>query len=260
MKMRKAPALDGMPDFHDSLEWLRHRHHLSRESTAQQAGFSSSYLHRLIRNRTYPGPRVFTKLVDSFDLDSSQRRHLHDLWQPSLELPPAEELRQRLTGLGIQTHLDQLDTRYTLAVYLDPLRTVLHGNRTFHRMVPGLAEADNNYFQWMFSPAARDHIHDWDNEARYTVTILRGTLGRYRDLPRARTLFRKLRTTPEFRRIWESTPMQVTYDRPRTTPIHVRTPATDKPLPLSLEISDYPDCPHVLLAYGLYDTSWAIAR
>ncbi|WP_280473008.1 helix-turn-helix domain-containing protein [Nocardia asiatica] len=255
MKMRKAPALDGMPDFHDSLEWLRHRHHLSRESAAQHAGFSSSYLHRLIRNRTYPGPRVFTKLADAFDLDSSQRRHLHELWQPSLELPPAEELRQRLTGLGIQAHLDHLDTRYTLAVYLDPLRTVLHGNRIFHRMVPGLAEADNNYFQWMFSPAARDRIHNWDNEARYTVTILRGPLGRYRDLPRARMLFQRLRTTPEFPRIWESTPMQVTYDRPRPTPIHVHTPGTDKPLPLNLEISDYPDCPHVLLAYGLYDTS-----
>ncbi|MEU2043304.1 helix-turn-helix domain-containing protein [Nocardia niwae] len=257
--MQKAPALDGMPDFHDSLEWLRHHHHLSRESTAQHAGFSSSYLNRLIQHRTYPGPGVFTKLADAFDLDPAQRRHLHELWQPSLELPPTEQLRQHLTALGIHAHLDHLDTRDTLAVYLDPLRTVLHGNRIFHRIVPGLPEADNNYFQWMFSPAARDRIHDWDNEARYTVTILRGTLGRYRDLPRARTLFQRLRTTPEFPSIWESTPMQVTYDRPRPTPIHVRTPGTDKPLPLSLEISDYPDCPHVLLAYGLYDTS-AIGR
>ncbi|MGY2090472.1 MmyB family transcriptional regulator [Nocardia gipuzkoensis] len=257
--MHKAPPLDGMPDFHDSLEWLRHRHHLTRESAAQQAGFSTSYLNKLIRDRTYPGTRVFTKLADAFDLDPAQRRHLHELWQPSDDLPPAQQLRQHLTALGIQTHLDHLDNRQALAVYLDPLRTVLHGNRTFHRMVPSIAEADNNYFQWMFSPAARDHIDNWDNEARYTVTILRGTLGRYRDLPRARDLFRKLRTTPEFPRIWEATPMQVTYDRPRPTPIHIRTPGTNKPLSLNLEISDYPDCPHVLLAYGLYDTS-AIAR
>ncbi|MGY1946221.1 helix-turn-helix domain-containing protein [Nocardia asiatica] len=257
--MRKAPPLDGMPDFHNSLEWLRHRDHLTRESAAQQAGFSSSYLNKLIRDRISPGPRVFAKLAHAFDLDPSQRRHLHELWQPSDDLPPAEQLRQHLTVLGIQTHLDHLDNRQALAVYLDPLRTVLHGNRTFHRMVPSIAEADNNYFQWMFSPAARDHIHNWDNEARYTATILRGTLGRYRNLPRARTLFRKLRTTPEFPRIWETTPMQVTYDRPRPTPIHIRTPGTDEPLSLNLEISDYPDCPHVLLAYGLYDTS-AIAR
>uniref|UniRef100_UPI001C2D867D hypothetical protein n=1 Tax=Nocardia barduliensis TaxID=2736643 RepID=UPI001C2D867D len=44
--------------------------------------------------------------------------------------------------------------------------------------------------------------------------------------------------------------MQVTYDRPRPTPIHVRTPGTDQPLSLSLEISDYGECPDVLLAYG----------
>ncbi|WP_431953283.1 helix-turn-helix domain-containing protein [Nocardia lijiangensis] len=252
--MHETPTLDGMPDFHDTLEFLRHRHHLSRESAAQQAGFSGSYLNRLIRDRTNPGHRVFAKLARAFDLDPLQRRHLQELWQPSADLPPAEELRQRLIGQGVQAHLDELDARKVLAVCCDPLRTVLHGNQIFRSTVPGLAEADDNFSLWMFSPAARDSIVNWESEIRYTVAILRGTLGRYRDLPRARSLFRKLRATPEFPGLWDSTPMQVAYGCRRPAPINLRAPWTNQPRSLSLEISEYGESSDVFIANGVFGT------
>ncbi|WP_405183038.1 hypothetical protein OG225_19685 [Nocardia sp. NBC_01377] len=169
----------------------------------------------------------------------------------SLHLQSADELRQRLTRQGVDAHLD---TRNVLAVCIDPLRTVLHGNRTFHRLVPGLAEVDNNYVRWLFTPAARDRITNWDAEIVHAVTILRANLGRYRDLPRARKLYRELRATPDFPPIWDSTPMQVAFGCPRLEPLHIRTPDTHETFTLGLEIIDYGGSPDILLSYGFSDT------
>ncbi|MFF0531124.1 hypothetical protein ACFYT3_22385 [Nocardia amikacinitolerans] len=252
--MHKAPILDGMPDFHDTLEYLRLRDRRSRADVANSARISTSHLDKIVANRTIPGPNSFAKLTHAFDLDPAQHQHLHELWQPSRDLPHPEQLRQHLTSQGVQAHLDDLATRDVLTVYVDPLRTVLAGNQIFHRTVPGLAEAHNNLSLWMFSPAARASIARWDNEIRHTVAILRGTLGRHRDHPRAQALFRKLRATPEFPRIWDSTPMQVAYGCRRPAPINLRAPRTNQPLSLSLEISEDGECPDVLIAYGLFDT------
>ncbi|WP_435593756.1 hypothetical protein [Nocardia sp. bgisy118] len=252
--MQEAPILDGLPDFHDTLEFLRLRDRRSRADVARSARISTSHLDKIVGNRTTPGPNSFDKLTHAFDLDLAQRQHLHELWQPSRGLPHAEELRQRLTSRGVQTYLDDLDARDVLAVYFDPFRTVLHGNRIFHRTVPGLAEADNNYSLWMFSPAARDNIDNWESEIRHTVAILRGTLGRYRDHPRAQSLFRKLRATPEFPRFWDSTPMQVAYECHRLAPINLHAPWTNQPRSLSLGIGEYGESPDVLIAYGVFDT------
>ncbi|WP_040786032.1 helix-turn-helix domain-containing protein [Nocardia pneumoniae] len=253
--MGQAPTPAGLPDFHDSLEFLRRHHHLSRESAAQHAGISTSYLNRIAQNRKLlPGRNVVTKLAHSYGLDPWQQRHLHELWEPSAPLTPADELRHRLTSLDVQRHLDHLDTREILAVYIDPLATVLHGNQTFHRTVPGLADADNNLALWMFTLAARRIIDNWNDEARLAVTILRGALGRYRDLPRAQHLFRTLRADPEFTRLWESTTLQVAYGRRNPAPIRLHTLDADEPFPLSLEISEFADCTDVLIAYGIHDT------
>ncbi|WP_435593857.1 hypothetical protein [Nocardia sp. bgisy118] len=252
--MQEAPILDAMPDFHDTLEFLRLRDRRSRADVARSADISTSHLDKIVANRIIPGPNSFAKLTHAFDLDFDQRQHLHELWQPSRGLPHAQELRQRLTSAGVQADLDGLDTRDVLAVYFDPLRTVLHGNRIFHRTVPGLAEADNNYSLWMFSPTARDNIDNWESEIRHTVAILRGTFGRYRDLPRARSLFMKLRATPDFSRLWDSTPMQVAYECRRLAPINLRAPWTNQPRSVSLGIGEYGESPDVLIGYGVSDT------
>ncbi|WP_433759558.1 hypothetical protein [Nocardia sp. CA-135398] len=252
--MGQAPIPAGLPDFHDSLEFLRRHHHLSRESAAQNAGISTSYLNKLAQNRKLlPRRNIVTKLARSYGLDSWQQRHLHELWEPSAHLTPAGELLHRITGLGVRAHLDHLDTREVLAVYIDPLATVLAGNWTFHRTVPGLADAGNNLALWMFTPTARRTIDNWDDEARLTVTILRGALGRYRDVPRARQLFQTLRANTEFAHIWDSTVLQVAYGRRYPAPIRLHTPDATEPLPLSLEISEFTDCADVLVAYGIFD-------
>ncbi len=252
--MAKDHVLDGMPDFHETVELLRRKHHLSRESNAHQAGISASYLNQIIQNRTNPGPVVFDKLIRTFDLDPSLRRHVDELWQPSAELPPAEELRRRLTNLGVQVHLDNLDHHEIMGVYFDPLLTVLHGNQILHHLMPGLAEADDSIMKWMLSPAARDSIDNWHNELRFTISILRTALGRYRDLPRARQLFQDLRTNPAFRDAWSATPMHVTHYWTRPAPLRIRMPGTTKPIALSIEIDQHGLDSDIFIAHGLYNT------
>ncbi|WP_043660436.1 MmyB family transcriptional regulator, partial [Nocardia thailandica] len=185
-------VLSGMPDFHDTLEFLRHKRQLSRESTATQAGFSISRLNEIIQHRTPPGPKLKKGLYAFFDLTPTQQRHLDDLLRPSATLPTITGLRQYLADQNVQTHLDHLDRCEVMGAYLDPLQNVLHANQAFYRMTPGLADADHNIVAWMCCQTARDLIEDWHEHLLYNIRNLRTSLGRYRDAPRARALFQTL--------------------------------------------------------------------
>ncbi len=248
-------VLSGMPDFHDTLEFLRHKRQLSRESTANKAGFGISRLNQIIQTRTKPGPKVQTGLFAFFDdLTPDQQRHLQDLLHPAAELPPINGLRQYLTNDGVHHHLDYLDQCEVMGAYLDPLQNVLHGNKVFYRIMPGLADADHNIVRWMFTPTSRDLIEDWHEHLPYNIRNLRAALGRYRDSPRARALFRTLRDNPDFRDAWDSTPMQVSYHWHRSIPLRLHSPGTEHPIQLNLEIDQYGACFEILSVHGLYNT------
>ncbi|MFE9790057.1 helix-turn-helix domain-containing protein [Nocardia salmonicida] len=251
--MFNPPLLPGMPDFHDSVEYLRHHRNLSRESTAQKAGFSSSYLNQLIGQRKTPGTAVFDKLVEVFGLDLDPCRHLEALLQPSGSLESTDELRRRLVNHGVQAHLDWLDQREILGAYTDPLQTVLLANQVLHRMMPGLADCDYNIIRWMLTPIARDRVYGWHGELLDLVRHLRVALGRYRDDPRAQELFRTLRTDLAFRNAWDGTPMQVAYTWPRTPPMRLRIPGMNRPLSLNLEVNEYGACSELFIVHGTYN-------
>ncbi|WP_280498208.1 hypothetical protein [Nocardia farcinica] len=248
-------ALSGMPDFHDTLEFLRHKRQLSRESTANKAGFGISRLNQIIQTRTKPGPKVQTGLFAFFDdLTLDQQRHLQDLLHPAAELPPINGLRRYLTNDGVHHHLDYLDRCEVMGAYLDPLQNVLHCNKVFYRIMPGLADADHNIVRWMFSPTARDLIEDWHEHLPYNIRNLRAALGRYRDSPRAQALFRTLRDNPGFRQAWDATPLQVSYNWHRAIPLRLHPPGDAHPIQLNLEIDQYGACFEILSVHGLYNT------
>ncbi|MEU4321093.1 hypothetical protein [Nocardia fluminea] len=68
---------------------------------------------------------------------------------------------------------------------------------------------------------------------------MRTVLARYRDDPLAQELFLILRKDIVFRSAWDGSTMQVSYGRPRTTPIHLRIPGTSKPPALNLQINEF---------------------
>ncbi|UGT53976.1 hypothetical protein [Nocardia asteroides] len=253
--MTDAVVLSGMPDFHDTVEFLRHKRQLSRESTANKAGFSISRLNEVIQNRLQPGPKVKKGLFTFFDdLTPDQQRHLLDLLRPSAALPPITGLRQYLTDQSVQNHLRYLDQCEVMGAYLDPLQNVLHGNQVFYRIMPGLDDADHNIVRWMFTPTARDLIEDWHEHLLYNIRNLRASLARYRDAPRAQALFHTLHHIPEFRASWEATPLQVSYNWHRTIPLRLRLPGIEQPTQLNLEIDQYGACFEILSVHGVYST------
>lgn len=253
--MFNPPLLPGMPDFHDSLEYLRHTRNLSRESTAHKAGISASHLNQIIGKRKTPGPSSFDRLARFFDLSPAQRRHLEDLLQPSLDLPSPDELRRSLTEQSVHTHLAHLDQRDILGAYFDPLQTVLHGNEMLDRMMPGLDKVEHNLVRWLLTPTARERVEDWHGQLIYSVSNLRAVLGRYRDAPRAQELFQSLRTDIAFRDAWDSTALQVTYHWTCSTPIRLRIPGLTRPISLHLEVEQYGASSELFIVHGLYTAS-----
>ncbi|WP_101468083.1 MmyB family transcriptional regulator [Nocardia fluminea] len=141
-----------------------------------------------------------------------------------------------------------------LRAYLDPLQTVLDGNEVLHRMMPCLDKADHNGMRWMLTQPPVTRVYGWRGELLDLVRNLRTVLARYRNDPRAQELVRTLRKDIAFRSAWDGTPMQVTYDWPRTTPMRLRIPGTRQPLALNLEINEYGACSEVLVVHGLYST------
>ncbi|WP_040713560.1 MmyB family transcriptional regulator [Nocardia takedensis] len=250
MAVTRVPR--GIPILRDSLEYLRNQHGLSREALAHRIDKSTSLLNQVAYGTRAASVEVLEALACVFNLSDDEQTHIRELSEPSQHLPPADAIRSCLIDLNVQANLDEADARDTLLVYLDPLRTVLLGNRIFHRAVPGLADADGNYFLWLFSAEARRLVADWEDEARLAVTILRTVLGRHRALPRAHALFRKLMTDPDFARIWESTTMQVAYGRGIRNPIRARTPDSTEPISLDLEIAEFGGCEYTISAYGTY--------
>ena len=252
--MRKPISPHGIPELRKAVEFLSLEQGLTRTDLARQVGISVGYLNGFIRGRKHPRNEIKARVINSFPLRDAQRRHLFELAQPSQHLPPTDELHRCITKLGAQDHLADLDAYGYVGLYLDPLRNILCGNESFHQLVPGLAAVDHNYVRWMFSPEARRLVVNWPDEARLAVIILRSSLGRFRDDPRARELFETLMRDRDFARLWKSTTMQVAYGRDIPTPMLVHTPDATEPQPLDLEISQYNGCEYVIFANGGYET------
>ncbi|MCX4098349.1 helix-turn-helix domain-containing protein [Nocardia sp. alder85J] len=243
-----------MPDLYEWLYCARRRRGMSREAAARRADISYSYLTRIEREHLRPTRDVLDSLTFTYHLDPWQQRHTRELWEPSMPLPAAGELRHHLSDPAVLAYMDHLSARDILAAHIDPLSTVLHGNHAFHRHVPGLTEhADTNLALWLFTPTARQVIDHWDHEARHGVTLLRGALGRYRDTPQARSLLRKLRQHNNFNELWAETRLHVTYGRTTATPIRLHD--STELVPLSLQVTEYADRNDILIAYGITDTS-----
>ncbi|MFC3961640.1 MmyB family transcriptional regulator [Nocardia jiangsuensis] len=242
-----------MPDLYRWLTLVRKRLDLSQEPAAHAAGISSSYLRHIERQQMRPTRKVLEVLMAVYQLDPPQKRHTQQLWEPSAELLPAQELRRHLDTPAIREHLNRLGLRHVPTAYLDPLATVLHGNPSFRLAFPDLGEADDNLPLWLFSPTGRRVVANWEYEARECVTAMRAALGRYRDTPQARRLLEHLLTDNDFERLWQSTRLEVSYSRHATTTLRPLYPDSTAPMPLSFQITEVADRDDILVATGIYD-------
>ncbi|GAB2709347.1 hypothetical protein GCM10027089_35910 [Nocardia thraciensis] len=220
-----------MPDFYD---WIwRGRDHLglTLETTAAHTDVTASWLGKIENERRPTTEAVAGQLASVYRFNRWQRRHTLDLLKPSATLAPADDLRRHIISPAVHAHLGRLDARRMIAGYFDPLGTVLLANESLRHAIPGLDDADDNLLLWLFTPIARKVLQHWECEAVHGVANLRGALGRYRDTPQARQLWRKLLASNDFNRLWTENPLLVAYGRLSPAPISLcttRTPASQR--------------------------------
>ncbi|WP_280387673.1 helix-turn-helix transcriptional regulator [Nocardia wallacei] len=248
--MTRADEPARMPEFYDWITTARDHLGLSRETATAHTDFSASWLGKIEDDHRHPKRAVVEQLARVYRFTAWQRRHTLNLWKTSATLAPADDLRHHLDRPAIHAHLDHLDTLQLIAIYLDPLGTVLLANKQLRQAIPGLDTADDNVHLWLFTPAAREILPHWEHEAVHGIASLRAAFGRYRDTPQAQQLWRKLVASNDFNRLWAEHPLLVSYGR--HSPISLRHPGSGEPMPLSLAISETTR-PDILVTYGFCD-------
>ncbi|MFI6041969.1 helix-turn-helix domain-containing protein [Nocardia sp. NPDC051321] len=185
---------------------------LTREEACKLLGLSTPYLFRIETRGQIPSMELLDTIIDGYDLDSGQRRHLRELHAPAEHLEPVHELRHRVTTNAAQmAHLRDLESLGVLGAYVDQMASMLACNNLFRTAMAGIEEA-GSYPVWLFSSMAKEVVADWEHEADHCVAGIKGVLGRYRAAQQGHGLLRSLRNTKEFQYRWAAS-IDIAYGR-----------------------------------------------
>jgi len=244
-----------MPNLHIWLDQLRQERGWSREIAAARARISTAYLFKIEHGRSLPTIDTLASIVQGYDLDTAQRRHTYDLWNPPQRLPADDELRHQIATSEVNAHLAHLDAAHIICAYTTPLSTVLTASDRLYAALPGLRQAGNNIALWFFQPTARGLLVDWDDEAPHVVAALRAAIGPYRRSHHARALLHTLAANPHFAELWTRHPTTVSYGRPSGKPVLLRHTGSPNPAAISLQISEFHSPHAILVAYAISNAS-----
>ncbi|WP_197521724.1 helix-turn-helix domain-containing protein [Nocardia sp. 852002-20019_SCH5090214] len=244
-----------MPNLHIWLDQIRQERGWSREIAAARARISTAYLFKIEHGRSLPTIDTLASIVQGYDLDTAQRRHTYDLWNPPRRLPADDDLRHQIATPEVNAHLAHLDSAHIICAYTTPLATVLTASDRLYDALPGLRHSGNNLALWFFQPSARELVVDWDDEAPHVVAALRAAIGPYRNSHHARALLRTLAADPQFAELWRAHPTAVSYGRPSGKPVLLQHTGSPDPAAISLQISEFRSPHAIVVAYGISNTS-----
>ncbi len=243
-------AQPSIPTLSTTCWMIRNHLGLSRVGSYERTRVSASYLSQIESGERVPSLETLDKLIRGYRLDAAQARHLLELRAPAEDLAPAENLRRLVQeNGGLMTHIHALEERGVLGAYMDPMWNVLACNDSFRSALPGL-DYSESVPVWMFSPAARETVVDWDREAAHSVATTKAVLGRYRTSEQARDLMRRLRPNSTFARLWSSS-ISISYGRNTGDQLHWRDTYTGELISYSLTMSEISQTGDVLLVTAL---------
>ncbi|MGY1960850.1 MmyB family transcriptional regulator [Nocardia gipuzkoensis] len=246
----RRSAQPSIPTLSTTCWMIRDHLGLSRVGSYERTRVSASYLNQIESGERIPSLETLNKLIRGYRLDSAQARHLLELRAPAEDLAPAQNLRRLVReNDGLMTHIHALEERGVLGAYMDPMWNVLACNDSFRSALPGL-DASESVPVWLFSPAARDIVIDWDREAAHSVATTKAVLGRYRRSEQARELMRQLRPNSAFGRLWASS-ISISYGRSTGDQLHWRDLDTGELISYSLTMSEISETGDVLLLTAL---------
>ncbi|WP_171050225.1 helix-turn-helix domain-containing protein [Nocardia cyriacigeorgica] len=210
---------------------------ISRATAYLRHGVSTTYLADIERGRVMPSLEVLEQLITGYRCDPHQARYLRELRAPAVDLDPPEKLRQLvIDDTELMAQLADLTDRGILAAYVDPLWNILACNNGFRAALPRI-ETTNCIPTWLFTPAARKVLVEWEAETARAIATTKPVLARYRDSIQVRDIMRRLAPNRDFQRFWAPT-VEVIYGRPVTDLLHISDPNTGTLISLHLVIAE----------------------
>ncbi|WP_280215848.1 helix-turn-helix domain-containing protein [Nocardia cyriacigeorgica] len=210
---------------------------ISRATAYLRHGVSTTYLADIENDRVMPSLEVLDQLITGYRCDTHQARYLRELRVPAADLDPPDKLRQLVADdAALMAQLADLTDRGILAAYVDPLWNILACNDGFRAALPGI-EATDCVPAWLFTPAAREVLVEWEAETARAIATTKPVLARYRDSIQVHDIMRRLTRNKDFQRLWTPT-VEVIYGRPVTDLLHIRDPNTGKLTSLHLVIAE----------------------
>ncbi|WP_280394361.1 hypothetical protein [Nocardia brasiliensis] len=188
----------------------------SRDMAAEEAHISLSYLTQLERDTAVGqvGVGILRQLIEIYHASEADWQYVCDLaghqspypglmgMSPTMEIPTLAQFQEALTPI-MRTEMDEASTDL-VSYYASPQRQLLAANRRYFEVFPD--QGPGLYMlEWTFSsPAARQIMITWDDDARLGVAWHRGIMGRYGKTEWAQQSHRRLWQFSEFRAMWEA--------------------------------------------------------
>jgi transcriptional regulator with XRE-family HTH domain len=177
---------------------------LRREEVAARAGVSVTWYTWLEQGRGGPpSDEVLERLARALELDGAAREVLFLLARN--RPPPIQPAAPSPVPASLQRVLDSLTT--SPAIVKTPLWDVVAWNAAAAVVLgdPGEDyEADRNLLRRFFTkPMIRERLPQWEEQARFILSVFRIDLARAGDVPEAAALIAELQAgSADFRRLW----------------------------------------------------------
>ncbi|GAB2525571.1 helix-turn-helix domain-containing protein [Nocardia heshunensis] len=221
--------------FGDYIRQRREDAWLTRTDLAKRANLSVSLIEKIELGARPPTLHALQILFDELDVAPMYRRHILEHSLPELYGTPTTP-RPRLPD----THdLADLETLIGPAcLYTLPTFTILAANAAHRHSFPGL-HPGMSFIEWMFlTPAARDIMVDWHNEASRLIHSLRMLTPNLTTNPTTAAIIENCSRTTEWNDLWPGRPHHTPGDarlalrdlhRRRTRTVQIRLYSPEYP-------------------------------
>ncbi|MFD4351572.1 helix-turn-helix domain-containing protein [Nocardia sp. NPDC058518] len=234
-----------IPSLGTTCRWIRDANDLTRHQAANMLRISVSHIQRIERGISIPHKNSLEAISRGYRLDPAMIAHLNDLAAPPCPLVPAAHLRAYvLADIALALNLARFQARGILAAYTDPLWNILARNDLFADLVTGI-DTSGSIPLWLFSEHSKTVLIDPQSERTWTVAMLKGAMGRYRDTEQAQDLVRALAPISEVQRLWAAS-LNVSHGRDSRRLLHARD-TNQNPRSYQLALTDSLPAQHIQL-------------
>jgi transcriptional regulator with XRE-family HTH domain len=197
---------DNPSDFARLVTRFRQQRGISQGQLAHATQLSRTYVYHLeTGQRANPSIHVVQNIVRALDLHNEERQRLYAAYSELTgQLVDYEQVESTLLDLGELARLLVQNTSYP-AHSLDKLWYLHSWNEaaiTLFEVQDAIARRERQHLLGLvFDPRMRGRLHGWENLARRLVSDFQYNTRTLTHMPEYKTLWKRLRELPEFRRI-----------------------------------------------------------